>query len=508
MGGYAHRRWARTALTPRLLVGGGLVASVAFAYVFLTNTPFVREYLPERLIEFLLLGIPAFGLTYAGYWLDTLPVAPERTRRIGSYALGGVLVAAASTAVVLVLFPLGVPPGPATFFLFVSTGTEGALVGVLVGVLAVTDLFARSSAELSVRSEQFEHVERVADIGYWELDPTVEPYEIRQSEGGYELYGLSPDEPLAVDDVLDRLHPEDRPRVEAAVERAVEAGEPFDLEARLDGTDGRWVHLTGDPLTRRGEVVAVRGTVQDVSERKDHERELERRNDRLDEFAGVVSHDLRNPLNVAAGRVELARAACECGNADEHLAATARAHDRMGTLIDDLLTLAREGETADPQPVALDAVVERCWGHVDTGGAALVCEAEGSVRADPGRLQQLLENLFRNAVEHGSTGNRPEAGDGVEPRGAGGAVERGDAVNVTVGSLEDGARFYVADDGPGVPEDVSDRLFEPGYSTSDDGTGFGLSIVEAIADAHGWEVDVTRSADGGARFEITGVERA
>jgi signal transduction histidine kinase len=64
----------------------------------------------------------------------------------------------------------------------------------------------------------------------------------------------------------------------------------------------------------------------------------------------------------------------------------------------------------------------------------------------------------------------------------------------------------VADDGPGIPE--SDRLgvFESGYSTAPDGTGFGLTIVEEIAEAHGWEVSVTASRDGGARFEIRGVE--
>lgn len=80
----------------------------------------------------------------------------------------------------------------------------------------------------------------------------------------------------------------------------------------------------------------------------------------------------------------------------------------------------------------------------------------------------------------------------------------GHDVSVSVGTMADG--FYVADTGPDIPESDSEAVFEAGYSTSEEGTGFGLRIVEQIADAHGWEVAVTDSEEGGARFEITGVE--
>jgi signal transduction histidine kinase len=93
----------------------------------------------------------------------------------------------------------------------------------------------------------------------------------------------------------------------------------------------------------------------------------------------------------------------------------------------------------------------------------------------------LLENLFSNAVEH-------DDGD----------------VTVTIGDTADG--FYVADDGPGIPEERREDVFEAGYSTAEDGTGFGLRIVGQIARAHGWSVRATGSAAGGARFEIGGIE--
>ncbi|WP_436925855.1 GAF domain-containing protein [Halosimplex amylolyticum] len=217
------------------------------------------------------------------------------------------------------------------------------------------------------------------------------------------------------------------------------------------------------------------------------ERELARQNERLEEFAGVVSHDLRNPLNVAAGRVEIVRNE----DASEHLAAAADALDRMDELITDLLSLARQGATVDEREQAdLDALVDQAWATVNAPAATLRTDrvpesdatdgALGAIECDPSRVRQLLENLFRNAVEHG-----------------------GADVTVTVGRTADG--FFVADDGPGVPADSREEIFDVGFSTDDRGTGFGLNIVEQIARAHGWDVSVGESADGGARFEFTGV---
>jgi len=225
---------------------------------------------------------------------------------------------------------------------------------------------------------------------------------------------------------------------------------------------------------------AIIGYVRDVTELKNYEAELEQSNEKLSEFASAVSHDLRNPLNVAESWLELAREEHD----SEHLRKVARAHDRMDALIEDVLTLAREGTTAqEPEWIALDDVVDSCWSTVDTAEATLVSRTDRRIRADRDRLQRLLENVFRNAVEHGGTG-----------------------VTVSIGDLDDG--FYVADDGPGIPESEREQVFERGYSTSSDGTGFGLAIVAEVADAHGWTVAVTESEDGGARFEVAGVEVA
>ena len=169
----------------------------------------------------------------------------------------------------------------------------------------------------------------------------------------------------------------------------------------------------------------------------------------------------------------------------------------MNALIDSLLDLAREGELAtDPAPIDVAEVAESAWESVATGDAELRVTAGGAVVADRSRLAQLFENLFRNAVEHGSTGSQTESDDAVDHAGSG--------VVVTVGELDGG--FYVADDGPGVPEADRESVFDTGYTTGE-GTGFGLSIVEQVADAHGWSVRLVESEDGGARFEFTGVDR-
>ncbi|WP_410767000.1 two-component system sensor histidine kinase NtrB [Haloferax sp. DFSO60] len=285
---------------------------------------------------------------------------------------------------------------------------------------------------------------------------------------------------------------------------SAEHAEELVRRAAIDGTQSfEWMTetKTGEPLpvevhlretTIKGEkrVLAV---VRDITERKQRQQELELQNERLERFASIVSHDLRNPLNVAQGRLELAREASD----NEHLETIERAHTRMETLIGDLLVLAREGTTAmDSQSVELASRATTAWANVTSDGSTLVVEGEKTIRADPRRLDQLFENLFRNSIEHGGPDDSAVSDGGVDNGDEG--------VTVTVGLTDDG--FYVEDDGPGVPPEKRALVFEPGHTTSANGTGFGLSIVSEIVSNHGWEIHLTESESGGARFEMNGVE--
>ena len=220
------------------------------------------------------------------------------------------------------------------------------------------------------------------------------------------------------------------------------------------------------------------GVIRDISERNERQRKLERQNERLDKFARIVSHDLRNPLNVAEGWLQLAREECD----SDHLEDVENAHDRMSTLVDDLTTLARADELLiDVERVDLADVVERSWQNVETASVTLVSDTTLSMKADEGQLHRVLENLFRNAIEHGK------------------------ADTIIVGDLDGRSGFFVADSGTGIPEDDRDDVFEWGYTTGTDGTGSGLAIVQEIVEAHDWEITVGESETGGARFVVSGI---
>ncbi|KAB1188269.1 MULTISPECIES: response regulator [Haloferax] len=256
--------------------------------------------------------------------------------------------------------------------------------------------------------------------------------------------------------------------------------------------DGRsWTDTEVDLLR------SVGNNITHTLARQRRERELRRQNDRLEEFASVVSHDLRNPLNVAKGFVELARDENDLTYLDRALDGVTR----MDTLLNDVLTLARQGrKVGETDSVAIERVAERAWMAVDTGtNAVLVVEdGLGTTPADEGRLQQAFENLFRNAVEHSSTGSHASHDNGAEH----GPTTSDVNIVVRVGPTSTG--FYVADDGPGIPEEKREIVFEHGHTTSESGSGFGLSIVESIVEAHGWELSVTPPEPdlGGARFEF------
>jgi len=253
----------------------------------------------------------------------------------------------------------------------------------------------------------------------------------------------------------------------------------MDVIAR-DGTRlPRENHVALLPMDEDEEFRGTVGVLRDITERRERERELERQNERLEQFAHIASHDLRNPLNVAKGRLTLAQEDVE----SDHLDHVQRALDRMETMVDDTLTMAKEGQSVTAvEAVDLAEMATRCWTAVPNAAARLEVDDRLTVQADPERLSRVLENLFRNAVEHG-----------------------GSSVTIRVGAVADDG-FYVADDGAGIPEAERDEVFGAGHSTADDGTGFGLTIVEQIVEAHGWTIGVCESEGGGTRFEITGVD--
>ena len=258
-------------------------------------------------------------------------------------------------------------------------------------------------------------------------------------------------------------------RIHDRFREAMRTGENVEFEIEYE-PHGYWAEIRAYPVDG---VLFVHS--RDVSEDKERERELQYRNELLESFASTVSHDLRNPLNVAEGNLQLAQ---ETGDFD-HLEEVAQAHNRMRNLIDELLHVAR-GDELEISRISLEGITDRAWDTVTTDGTTLKVDGDVQFECYESQLRRLFENLFWNAIDHGS------------------------ARIIEVGPLADG--FYVEDDGRGIPPDERDRVFESGFSTDEQSPGYGLSIVHGIVDIHGWDVDVVTGEDGGARFEITDVE--
>lgn len=208
--------------------------------------------------------------------------------------------------------------------------------------------------------------------------------------------------------------------------------------------------------------------------------ELREERDRLDTFASTFRHELRNPLNILDGYLQLAQE----GSDPQALDRCRNAADRMERLLEDALVILEDDPIeVKKSAVELTGACEAAWAFIRTREATLRCSLPDgyAVVADDVRLAQLIENVLQNAVEHG-----------------------GHDVTVRVGTLSAG--FYIEDDGPGIPPAHRDRVFEESYTTTNEGSGLGLAVVDAVADAHGWTVTLEESVSGGTRVAVRGVE--
>jgi PAS domain S-box-containing protein len=312
------------------------------------------------------------------------------------------------------------------------------------------------------------------------LETTTANIYIKDCEGRYQLINDQFADRLgkAREDIIGRTDEEIQdPDVATEVRRndrrAIEEGHPIEVEesAEWDGEQRVYYSVKAPIYDDDGEPKGVCGVSSDITELKRREEELQRKTERLDEFVSVVSHDLRNPLTVAQGHAEMLEADEEIVH---HLQASL---DRMEEIVDELLALARSGrQLGDTETVDVATVARQAWSTVETSEATLTLDVDRTVDADPGRLRQLFENLFRNAIEH--------AGDGPEVR-----VETCD-----IG-------FAVADDGPGLPPEIREEISSSGLTLAGDESGFGMAIVERIAEAHGWTITLPEM-ESGARFEF------
>ncbi|WP_135304877.1 PAS domain-containing protein [Haloarcula amylovorans] len=279
----------------------------------------------------------------------------------------------------------------------------------------------------------------------------------------------------------DLLPPEPAEKIMAPKRKALATGEPVREEVTYELPSGMVSYdLAVEPLRdESGEIVALTCSSLDITERKEREQTLEEQNERLEQFATMLAHELRNP--VAIGQIYTQR----LSDADETIAEyITEAFDRIENMVDMMLMLTRgRGAVSDSTQVQLRAAVRETWEELETTDASLTVEGDFVFEVDETFARHFFRNLFENAIEHG-----------------------GADVTVKVGELPNG--FFIADTGSGIPAGEREEVLEPGYTTTAEqgGTGLGLTFVREFAEVYGWEYAVTESAAGGARFEFTNIE--
>jgi len=344
-------------------------------------------------------------------------------------------------------------------------------------VCVVEDLTAEEDLldDLAIRDRALD----AASLGVVITDPSGDDNSIVYVNRGFtEMTGYSREETVGRNCRF-LQGPETDPASVRELREAVEAEESVTTEILNYTKDGEpfWNLLEISPVTNdAGETVNFVGFQRQITKRKEHTIAIEEQLEWLHDFGQVLSHDLKTPLTVLKGNIELAREGDETRLDDAR-----RAADRLDALITDLSNVMQQGDlVTDIEPLDLAAAF-RSWDAFDTEPASFTVVDSKRIRADERAAVRLADNLVKNTVEH------------ADPDTA-----------MRVGALPGG--FYYEDDGPGIPTHERDSVFKPGYSTKPGGTGFGMVSIKQIALAHGWNVSVGESASGGARFEFTGVE--
>ncbi|WP_435175130.1 PAS domain S-box protein [Halorussus sp. AFM4] len=280
-----------------------------------------------------------------------------------------------------------------------------------------------------------------------------------------------------------------------------EVTEPDVFEIEAEDGERRVVMAHGMPV-RDADGAVARGvaTLTDITDRRESQRRLEEHNERLESFASMLAHELRNPVTI--GQIYSEQLPADADS--EAVGYVTEAFDRIEDMIDVMLVLTRGREAVgESGPLSLADAARDAWEDVTAAEATLTVDVDRVLEADETYVRHLFRNLFENAVQHGGpdvavrvgalTEGSGDAADGASPGGSGSDGE-------VVG-------FYVADDGAGIPPEGREQVFEAGFTTAADtgGTGLGLAFVEELAEVYGWSVDVTESESGGARFEFSDV---
>ncbi|GGP65332.1 hypothetical protein GCM10009347_33960 [Shewanella algicola] len=351
----------------------------------------------------------------------------------------------------------------------------------------------RKTKAISKLKDNLDRTSKMAGIGGWELDLTTQT--LFYSEETYRIYGLPPSSSLTVEQAIKFYTPESQPIIRQTLAEAIETGKTWDVEVRFIDAKGKmiWVRVMGTIEYKNGNAVKLAGTMQDISERKYYLEELSRSNAELHNFAYVASHDLKSPLRgidqLASWLEEDLQGKLSDEDA-EHLTLMRGRINRMEKLLDDLLTYSRAGKKADSiHTINIKDAVENVFDLCNTQNTFTLGlnSTVGDIDTTSVPLEQVLRNLINNAIKHHHTGNG--------------------TVSVSVTTTGRFYEFTVSDDGPGIPEQYSEKVFTMFTTLKPrdevEGSGMGLAIVKKIVVAMGGDIRLEVIQGKGACFSFT-----
>jgi len=381
----------------------------------------------------------------------------------------------------------------------------------LVG--AITDITERKRAEVALRQteEYLEDAQRLSHTGSWARVPDTGAMRYWSAEC-YRVLGFEPlGGPPPFETFLQHVHPDDRAKVRAAAENAARAKVDYELDYRIvhPGGNIRDIHTIAHPvLSPSRDVVEFVGTVMDVTERRQAEKERERlrqvqadlahisRATTMGELTASLAHEINQPITAAATDARtclrwLAREQPDIGEARESAARMVNAVTRAADIISRLRQLFKKGA---PQTSLVDVseviqeMVVLLRSEASRHSVSIVTELSEDlprVVADRVQLQQVLMNLMLNGIE---------------------AMQDTSGGQLTIRSLRgEGGQLLisVSDTGTGLPPDQADQIFNAFFSTKAQGTGMGLSISRSIIESHGGRLWATSNSGRGATFNLT-----
>lgn len=346
-----------------------------------------------------------------------------------------------------------------------------------------------------------------ADLGMWDYDLTSG--QLEWTARCKALFDLALDTAISYEVFLNAVYPDDRQRVNQAVEESIAAGQNFDIEYRSQWGNGtiHWIAAKGQTFCNEsGEPMRMVGVVLDVTDRKQLEESLRQQTQALeqanhfkDDFLAIVSHELRAPLSAILGWAQILRSRpvdpVTTAQALETIERNARSQSQLITDLLDISRLTRGKVRFDLRPLVLASVVHAAIEAMRPSAEAKQIQLSSTlnpevelVLGDPERLQQVIWNLLSNAIKFTAEGGR---------------------VEVTLQQIDTYAQIQVIDTGKGISADVLPHIFEQFYqvdgsiAASQDGLGLGLAIVRQLVELHGGTIAVASPGAGqGSTFTV------